>query len=102
MGVRIALDMFPADITLPSGAQLTPARICIVNDTVQVYVVQNGECKLYYERELVSSGGNHRRGFELQVAEGMVTAVKAGGCGCNHPLKVFNPWPGERRELAAL
>lgn len=107
VGVRIGLDFFPAFVTLPTGTTLTPARVFVANadglgDRVLVYIIQNGEPYLFYDRPLVSYSGNALRAIALQVADGEVLVRKEDGCGCGNPLKSFNPWPGERRMLARM
>lgn len=89
-------------MTLPSGAELSTARVLVADGRVLVYTAVDGKPHLYFERELLSSGGNITRGLHLQVADGEVVAVKTRGCGCGNPLKRFNPWPGERRHLVSL
>lgn len=102
VGVQIALDFFPARVTLPSGAELGPVRVYVADGRVLVYHVVDGVPKLHFDRELLSSEGNATRGMHLQVADGSVRVVKDRGCGCGHPLKRFNPWPNERRTMVAL
>lgn len=102
MGVQVALDMFPARVTLPSGATLRTARVFVANGRVQVYTNDNGRAKLYYDRELLSSSGNTARSLDLQVADGSVKVARTTGCGCGNPLKRFNPWPGEARQIVPL
>lgn len=102
VGVQIALDFFPARVTLPSGAELGPVRVYVADGRVLVYNVVDGVPQLYFDRELLSSEGNAVRGISLQVPDGTVKVVKDRGCGCGHPLKRFNPWPGVRRELVPL
>lgn len=102
VGVQIALDFFPARVTLPSGAELGPVRVYVADGEVLVYNMVDGTPHLHFKRELLSSEGNTLRGLNLLVADGTVAVVKDRGCGCGHPLKRFNPWPGERRHLVAL
>lgn len=102
MGVEIALDAFPARVTLPSGAELGPVRVYVADGQVLVYTVTDGTPNLYFERKLLSSEGSMLRGLHLQVADGEVVVTKDRGCGCGHPLKRFNPWPNERRHLVSL
>lgn len=102
MSVEIALDAFPARVTLPSGSEIGPVRVYVADGRVLVYTVTDGVPNLYFDRELISSEGSMLRGLNLQVADGTVVVRKDRGCGCGHPLKRFNPWPNERRHLVAL
>src|SRR4051812_20142940 len=100
--VAIALDVFPANVVLPSGARLDTARLYVADEKVLIYVVGTGEPALQFQRPLLGHEGNVRSGMSLQVEDGIVEVTKSKGCGCGHPLRRFNPWPGERRELAAM
>lgn len=100
--MEIALDAFPARVTLPSGAELGPVRVYVADGRVLVYTTVDGKPQLYFERELLSSEGSILRGLNLQVADGVVVVRKDRGCGCGHPLKRYNPWPDQRRHLVPL
>lgn len=102
MGVRIALDLYPADVTLPNGTQLTPTHLFIVDGKVEVYVVLDGKVRLYWSTPYVSATGTRFTGYEIETAEGKLTATTARDCGCGNPLKRYNPWPSERRHLVPL
>lgn len=98
--VAIALDAFPAKVTLPDGTRLTPAKVLVADDRVLVYILQNGEPVLYFDRELVEQIGNNvRRGVTLVVDGGQVAVEHDSDCGCGNPLKSYNPFAGERRTV---
>lgn len=94
--------MYPARVTLPSGAELDQARLFVADGEVLVYVASGGLPRLFFQRPLLSSEGSPISGMNLQVEDGIVRVRRGGGCGCGHPLKRFNPWPGERRQLVSL
>lgn len=100
--VSIALDVFPARVTLPSGAEFDTARVYVADERVLVYTASVGDPVLTFSRPLLASEGNVRSGVSLQVEDGVVQVVRSRGCGCGHPLRRFNPWRGERRTLVPL
>ena len=102
VGVAIGLDLFPAQVTLPDGTQMYPARVWIADGELLVYIVANGVPVEYYRSAYISLEGTRIAGLSIDTADGMVTARKKQGCGCGNPLKSFNPWPNERRELVRL
>ena len=102
MGVSIGLDFFPARVTLPDGTIVYPARLWVADGSLLVYIVANGEPTLFYESPFVSLTGKKYAGMTITTEGGDVLAKTEHGCGCGNPLKKFNPWRGERRELVQL
>lgn len=100
--VRIALDSFPAKVTLPSGAELDTARVYVADGDVLVYVAGLEEPALMLRQPLISHEGNLRSGMSLHVEDGVVQVTQSKGCGCGHPLRRFNPWRGEQRQVVAM
>lgn len=103
MSVQISLDVYPARVTLASGAVVDRARVFIANGDLLVYIMNNGTPTEYYKRAVISTeGSSPMSGINVQVEDGIVAVKKAGGCGCGSRLKTYNPWPGETRALVAL
>jgi len=103
VSIQISLDAFPAKVTLPSGAELSPVRAYLVDGRVEIYHVVGGTVDLYYSRDVRSIDGRSvLSGINVLVDDGEVRIKKASGCGCGHPLKSYNPWPGESRTLVRL
>lgn len=102
MGVEVALDFFPARVTLPSGTTLRPTRVFVADGRVQVYILRNGVAELYYDEPMISGSGSAPRGWDLLVADGAVRVTRDNDCGCGNPLKSYNPWPGERKYMVRL
>jgi len=100
--VQIALDVFPAKVTLPSGAMLDTARVYVADGDVLVYTAGLDEPALMLRRPLVGHEGNLKSGMSLQVEDGVVSVTRSKGCGCGHPLRWFNPWRGEQRQVVAM
>lgn len=101
--VAIALDVYPAKVTLPDGAEMTKVRAIVADGKIKMFVTQNGEPHLYYERDVQQiEGKSPIRGVTLTTAEGEITIKKFGGCGCGDKLKTYNPFPGMIRTRVAL
>lgn len=100
--ITVDLDYFPAKVTLPSGAVFKVARVYVANGEVIVYTASNGKVTEIFRRSLQSVEGDRRRGFLFLVEGGTMKVVKAAGCGCNSPLKRYNPWSGVRRMAGSL
>ena len=100
--VAIALDVYPAKVTLPDGSEITKVRAIIADAKLKLYVAQNGEPHLYYERDVQQiEGRSPIRGYTITIAEGEVGVRKFGGCGCGDKLKTFNPFQGMTRVRVA-
>lgn len=102
VGVAIGLDLFPARVTLPDGTEVRPARVWVADGCALVYIVANGAPTLYFGSPFISMDGNRVSGITIATEDGEVFARKDNTCGCGNPLKRFNPWPSERRELVRL
>lgn len=96
MVVRVQLDVYPAKVTLPSGAVLNRARAIIADNRLLVYVANNGVPHLQFERDISSiEGSSPINGVRVLVEDGVVELRKAGGCGCGSRLKSYNPFRGQ-------
>lgn len=100
--ITVDLDFYPANVTLPSGGVFKAARLYVADGEVIVFSNEGQGITEVFRRGLLSAEGHRRRGYSLQTETGMVKVVKASGCGCNSPLKRFNPWPGVRRRMGSI
>lgn len=101
MQARIELDLFPAIARTPSGGRYEPARVVVYNGIVQVWVVRRGSNvpEVAYEANELSLEGNRLAGYAVLTDDGVVNAVRTGGCGCGSPLKSFDPYSGAARVM---
>jgi hypothetical protein len=98
---RILLDQFPAIAYSPTGGKYEPARVVVVNDRVQIWVIRNGtsDPEIAYEADALSMEGNLIAGFDVLTPDGTVKSIRAGGCGCGNKLKSFDPYGGATRTV---
>ena len=100
--VAIALDVYPAKVTLPDGSEINKVRAIVADGKLKLYVAQNGEPHLYYERDAQQiEGKSPIRGYKITIADGEVGIRKFGGCGCGDKLKTYNPFQGMTRVRVA-
>lgn len=98
--VSIVLDHFPAIAYTPDGGKYEPSRVVVVDGKVQVWFIRNnGEPEVVYESSELSMSGNRLAGFDIQTPDGIVKAIRAGGCGCGSKLKSFDPYDGATRTV---
>ncbi len=101
--VAIALDVYPAKVEMPDGAEMTKVRAIVADGKLQMYVTQDGSPHLYLERDVRQIiGRSPISGFTLVTDDGEVKVRKFGGCGCGDRLKTFNPFPGLVRSRVPL
>lgn len=92
--IRVALDMFPANIYTPNGGRYDPSRVVIADDVVKVYLASGAGIETVYAAPVLSTEGNRMAGYSIQTPDGEVKALSAGGCGCGNPLRSFDPHSG--------
>lgn len=95
------LDIYPASLTSPDGASLSPVRLIgdrLPDNTtlIRVYrrLAPTLEIELYTQFLATSRQGNHRTG-NILTSDGSYHYSKSGGCGCGDPLKKLYIGPPE-------
>lgn len=95
---RIALDMFPAAVSLESGARHPVSRVTLVDGRVKVWIQNDAGISTVYDAPYLSFEGNRLRGFSVLTDGGTVHVTRAGGCGCAFKtLRNFDPYDGATR-----
>lgn len=92
--------VFPAEVTLPDGRFIRPARVAVTAEQTVVWAESEDRRtavvvfsqRTHSIREHMTANAP-RRAQRMRVATdaGSVVVVRGGGCGCGSPLKRINP-----------
>lgn len=99
--IRVALDMFPANVYTPNGGRHDPSRIVIADDEAKVYIASGAGIVCVFTAPVLSIEGNRMAGYSIQTPTGELKAISAGGCGCGSPLRSFDPFAGATATVMA-
>jgi hypothetical protein len=94
--IRVELDVFPADVRLPTGATLHDVRVTVTNLGLHIWEGVPPIARYHRERVL-SLEGAFASGYGVQIEDGIVTVKRSRSCSCASTLKYYDLWPGQRR-----
>ena len=99
--------VFPANVTLPTGDELTDVLAIVTRERVYVWGQQGGAAALRFEARYVDPGRlphvSELSAAPMQLSvrseddteEGIVVITRSRGCGCGSILRSFRPWSRE-------
>lgn len=95
--IRVELDVFPADVRLPTGVAFHDVRVTVTDLGLDIWQAGSPEPVNRYHRDRVFSlEGAFASGYGIQIEDGVVTVKRSRSCSCGSSLKYYQLWPGRR------
>lgn len=100
--VVVQLDVYPANVALPTSTTYNNVRAVIADGRLQVFCLTGAGVKILYDSPSFAVDGQVSSGVGVTTEDGVVWVEQSGGCGCGDQLKISDLYPGRLRVMIPL